>query len=280
MIAETASQTALMVAAYRARATRRPDPICRDPWAAGLAGAVGLELSVAFDRHFPHMELWIALRTRFLDDRVTRGIARGVDQVVILGAGFDTRAARLAGPGVRFFEVDHPSTQKEKRARLAELSGYPAQAAHHVACDFETDDFVDRLVAGGFATDRPAVVLWEGVTPYLTEGAVRATGSRIATALHPRSAVYFDYVGKRMAEGVKLKPKDEAARDEVSRMGEPIRWGTNDPLPLLQECGFRHQVTLSFDQICLSVTGTYQREREFRFQGICGASAGEPDLLC
>jgi methyltransferase (TIGR00027 family) len=275
MIETTASRTALMVAAYRARATRRPEPICRDEWASQLAGALGLELSVAFDRHVPHMEMWIGLRTAWLDRQIQRlcRAPHGFDQVVLLGAGFDTRAARLAQPGVRFFEVDHPATQAEKRARLAELGGYPLGAVSFVACDFESgDDFADRLVAGGFAADRPAVVIWEGVTPYLTEDAVRATATRVATALAPASALYFDYVGKRMAEGDNLRDRDRGARDEVARVGEPIRWGTSDPLPLLAAAGFRHVRTMTFDAICLALTGTYERAREFRFQSIAAAS--------
>ncbi len=262
-----------MVAAYRARASRRPDAVCADEWAQGLAGAIGLELSVAFDRHFPHMELWIGLRTAYLDRQVRAAIARGWNQIVLLGAGFDTRAARLAAPGVTFYEVDHPATQKEKRDRLAELSGYPSAAARMAPCDFESgDDFVDKLVEHGFAVDRPSLVLWEGVTPYLTEPAVRATASRVAGALHPASLILFDYVGKRIAEGERLRDKDRGVRDEVSGMGEPIRWGTNDPIPLLSECGFRHVLTLTFDQIALALTGTYERAREFRFQSMCAAS--------
>lgn len=262
-----------MVAAYRARASRRPEPVCRDEWAQGLAGAVGLELSVAFDRHFPHMELWIGLRTAYLDRQVRAAIARGWDQIVLLGAGFDTRAARLAASSVAFYEVDHPATQKEKRARLAGLDGYPISAARMVACDFESgDDFLDKLVETGFAVDRPALILWEGVTPYLTEPAVRATASRVASALHPASLLLFDFVGKRIAEGERLRDKDRGVRDEVSGMGEPIRWGTNDPIPLLSDCGFRHVLTLTFDQIALALTGTYERAREFRFQSMCAAS--------
>ena len=268
-----------MVAAYRARATRRPEPVCRDEWAHGLAGAIGLELSVTFDRHFPHMELWIGLRTAYLDRQVEAAAARGWEQIVLLGAGFDTRAARLARPGVTFYEVDHPATQKEKRGRLVELSGYPVEAARMVACDFESgDDFVDKLVETGFAPERPALIIWEGVTPYLTEPAVRATASRVAGALHPDTVILFDYVGKRMAEGERLREKDRGVRDEVSRVGEPIRWGTNDPIPLLHECGFRHVLTLTFDQIALALTGTYERVREFRFQSMCAASRATPQF--
>jgi methyltransferase (TIGR00027 family) len=269
----TASKTALMVAAYRSRASRRVDPVCSDRWANGLAGALGLELSVAFDRHFPHMELWIALRTAYLDAHVAHHIERGVRQVVLLGAGFDTRAARLARAGVRFFEVDHPATQDEKRSRLAALAGYPSDAATFVGCDFEGgQDFATVLAAAGFDAGAPAAVLWEGVVAYLTEDAVRATLSRVAEALHADSPIYFDYIGKRLADADRIKPSDHGARDEVSRLGEPIRFGTNDPLPLLAGCGFRHIRTLTFDQIALSLTGTYDRERMFRFQGMCVAS--------
>lgn len=281
MIESTASRTAMMVAAYRARATRRPEPVCRDEWASALGGALGLELSVAFDRHFPDMELWIALRTAWLDRQIERLCsAQAFDQVVILGAGFDTRAARLARGGVRFFEVDHPATQAEKRAQLQQLPGYPVDAVRLVACDFESgDDFVDQLRAGGFAADRPAVVIWEGVTPYLTEDAVRATASRIATALAPASAVYFDYVGKRLAQGERLRDRDRGARDDLARVGEPIRWGTDDPLPLLAAAGFRHVRTINFDAIALTLTGSYLREREFRFQSIAGASVATDALF-
>lgn len=268
------SKTALMVAAYRARATRRHEAVCSDPWANSLAGAVGLELSVAFDRHVPHMELWIALRTAYLDHHVAHLTGeRGVAQVVLLGAGFDTRAARLARAGVQFFEVDHPATQAEKRARLATLRGYPAGAIRFVPCDLERgEDFADRLIAAGFAVGAPAVILWEGVAAYLSEAAVRATLGRVAAAFHADTPIYFDYIGKRLADGQRIQPTDQAARDEISRLGEPIRFGINDPLPLLHECGFRHVRTVSFDEIALSLTGTYERERLFRFQSICIAS--------
>jgi methyltransferase (TIGR00027 family) len=270
-----ASKTALMVCAYRARATARPDPICEDPWAAMLAGDEGAALATAFDARFPHMEMWLALRVAFLDALV-RHCTEGPDviqQVVILGAGLDTRAARLARDGVRFFEVDHPATQADKRARLARLAGYPLDAPRFVAVDFESGaDFVDELARAGLDRTRPAVVVWEGVVPYLTEAAVRATARRVATALHPRSILAFDLVGKRMVQGLANREKDRHTADYVAGLGEPIRFGTNDILPLLADEGFRQVRVHSFDELALAATGTYDRAREFRFQSIAVAS--------
>jgi len=269
-----ASRTALWVAAYRARASSRPDPVCRDPWAAALAGPEGEALVAAMDATTPHMELWIAIRTALLDAEVDRWTtaAHDFEQVVLLGAGFDTRPARLARPGVRWFEVDHPGSQRAKRERLATLPGYPLDAATFVTCDFEHEDFLDRLTACGFDAAAPAVVLWEGVVPYLTEPAVRATLRRIASGMHPRTVLLFDHLMKRFVESPALPDKDVATRDFVKDLGEQLRFGTNDPLPMLYEEGFRHVRSVSFDEACLTLTGTYERARAFRFSRVVLAS--------
>jgi len=193
----SASRTAVMVAGYRARATARPEPICDDPWAAPLAREEGERLSRELDRVQLDMETWIAVRTRVIDDRLRHALGPQVRarQVVILGAGLDTRAARMAREGVRFFEVDQPASQADKLARLARLEGYPRGAATHVACDFEHQDFLEELEKAGFDGGAPAFVVWEGVTPYLTERAVRATFHRVAHGCHPRTVLVFDHVG-------------------------------------------------------------------------------------
>ena len=271
-----ASRTAMMVAAYRARATKSRPSLCNDSWAAALAGVEGGRLAGEFDATWGHMELWIAVRSGFLDRHIDHFTGSGIEQVVVLGAGLDTRAARMARDGVRFFEVDHPSTQEEKRRRLEGLAGYPVDAAIYASCDFEREDFLDRLVECGFDTTAPAVIVWEGVVPYLTEEAVRSTCRRVASGCEPSTVLLFDYVRKRMVSGASLRHGDKQALDLVTDVGEPVRFGTDDPLPLLYEEGFRHVRTVTFDQACLSLTGTYDRERAFRFQHMAVCSAGAP----
>lgn len=265
----TLSRTALMVAGLRARATARPGPICCDPWAARLAGADGDALAARFLAESPHLELWVALRTAILDD-VVRAFAG--PQVVILGAGLDARAARLSRGGLRFFEVDRADTQAVKLERARALGDYPVGSAARVPCDFEREDFLDRLVAAGFDVRSPAVFVWEGVTMYLTEAAVRATLRRIATGCDPGSAVAFDYVGKKLATGRATDPASVATSSLVTELSEPITWGTDDVLPLLYQEGFRRVRTVSFDELALDRTGTYDRDRCFRFQHVAVAS--------
>lgn len=266
-----------MVCAYRARASKWAKPLFVDPWADAIAGPDGHEIARLLDARFPPMELWLGLRVAYLDRLVGLAVdTLSVRQVVILGAGYDTRAARLPRAGVRFFELDHPATQAAKRERLAKLAGYPIDAATYVTCNFEREDPVDRLGANGFAVGEPAIVIWEGVVPYLTEVAVRATATRLASGLDPRSLVAFDFVGKRFAGGVSVSESDRETRAYVGELGEPIQYGSDDVLPMLYECGFRWVRSLDFNELALELLGDYQRDRMFRFQHIALAAARTP----
>lgn len=225
------------------------------------------------------MELWISCRTAWIDERVRRLCNAGERrQVVVLGAGLDTRAARLgetvaAGADgfesfaleedrVRWWEVDHPESQALKLERLAQLPDYPLAAATYCGCDFEADDFLEKLGAAGFdAEGEPSVIVWEGVTMYLTEAAVRSSVRRIASACHPDTVLLFDHVGRKMVSSgaaLEAEAKAEAAdlesglvasgldpesarfRALVSGVGEPFRFGINDSLPFMYDAGFRH----------------------------------------
>ena len=273
-----ASSTALMVCAYRARATRWARPIMTDRWAAALAGDDGERIAAGFDVHWPAMEIWLALRVAYLDRLVALATDRlGARQVVILGAGYDTRAARLPKAGVRYFEVDHPDTQAAKRERLATLPGYPIDAAIYAPCDFEREDPVERLRAAGLDAREPTLVLWEGVVPYLSEAAVRATATTLARGLDARSLIAFDFVGKNMVTGANLSTDDRGSRDYLGGLAEPVRFGSEHITPLLAACGYRWVRSVTFDELALQFLGDYQRDRLFRFQRIALASPSVVD---
>jgi methyltransferase (TIGR00027 family) len=270
-VRESGSQTALMVAAFRGRASAIQPPLCTDPWAQALAGPDGERLADLYGQLNPHATLWMGVRTRFLDDLVC---ATESKQVVTLGAGLDTRAARLARAGLRFFEVDHPHTQAIKKARLAELPGYPVDAATYASCDFETQAPLEQLAAHGFDPSQSALVIWEGVVPYLTEPAIRATLSGLAHGLHPDSLIVFDTISKKVAQNQSRRAADQELSKLVGEVGEPFRFGLDDPTPLCADCGLMHVRSVSFDQATLSITGTYERQRAFRFQSFVLASRG------
>jgi methyltransferase (TIGR00027 family) len=116
-----------------------------------------------------------------------------MEQVVILGAGFDSRAYRLPGlRGVRVFEVDHPDTLAIKRRVLARLLVVPSNV-HFVATDFNQRDLVAAMTSAGYRESARSFFLWEGVTNYLTEAAVDST-LRWCSRASPGSRVLFTYV--------------------------------------------------------------------------------------
>ncbi len=170
------------------------------------------------------LRLFIALRSRFAEDAAHRAIARGVRQIVVLGAGLDTFAYRLAAPqDLRVFEVDHPATQGEKRRRLAAAA--IAEPAHvvYVGCDFERQGFVEALAAAGFDLRRPSFVFWLGVTAYLTPEAVMATLAAVA-GLPGGAEIVFDYVvpPEAIDRDTARAAHEELAR-QVAAAGEPLR---------------------------------------------------------
>ncbi len=260
---EEHSRTALLVAALRARGPSG------DHWAEALVGPEGVELADRLLQDHPMMTAWLAVRTRAIDEHVRDF---GGNQIVILGAGLDTRAARLAEPGRRFFEVDVPASQAVKRARLEAVDGYPVEAACYVACDFETQDFMDCLREAGFDEEAPAFFVWEGVAYYLPEPAVRATLDRILDC-HPDSRVVFDMFTERLVEASK-DPAQRARLGLFAEVGEPLRFGLDRPLPYLYDLGFRYVETVGFDQLCLNLLGDYVSH--FRFQTLTLAGLRAP----
>lgn len=266
-----ASKTAQMIAAYRARASASDAPLVSDPWAGSLAGPEGVELARAWDAIYAHMTLWVALRTATIEVVLE---AMDPAQVVLLGAGLDTRAARHGRSGRRFFEVDMPTTQALKIERLRQLDGYPMEAATFVSCDFETQSYLERLVEEGLDVEVPTFFILEGVAPYLTERALRDTLDPIPGGCHPDSVLIFDHVDEAFVAGTSRYRDQQEIAELVGEVGEPFRWGSAEPGPLLREHGFEDIWTTTFDHLCRELTGTHDRKRGFHHQWMTVCSAG------
>lgn len=163
----------------------------------------------------------IALRTRVIDDALSQATLRGVRQLVILGAGLDARAHRLAQLNETVvFEVDHPSTQamKQRKAR-----GLPvlAKEIRYTACDFEHVAIPDALAASKFDPTQPSVWIWEGVTMYLPEAAVAESLNAIARLSAIGSRLITSYVEPTVALTGKLL--GGAGLALLGAIAEPIR---------------------------------------------------------
>jgi methyltransferase (TIGR00027 family) len=237
------SRTARGAAAHRAaHQTLEHASIFADPYACTILGVTAAEVAEqeAADPNRRPMRLFVAARSRFTDDCLAEAVARGVRQIVILGAGLDTFALRNphAALGVQVFEVDHPATQIWKRDRLAR-SGLDVPASlTFVPVDFERESLAQALAAAGFAAGRTAFFVWLGVVPYLTRDAILATLRYIAGV--PEAEVIFDYSEPLENYPPKRRARVEAAAARVASIGEP--WLTHFDPPelarLLHAIGF------------------------------------------
>ncbi|HEU0029155.1 MAG TPA: SAM-dependent methyltransferase [Kofleriaceae bacterium] len=256
---DTPSRTAAWVAAARQLGRLLPASVrlVDDPFGAAFTSArlcALIEDAVADDEPDPSRQLATALRrikhplvampglrqwilymqvrTRVIDDALDAFVARGGRQVVLLGAGYDCRALRMpALADARVFEVDHPATQRHKRAVLDELA--QPSPSHYVTWDFEqrpVEDLPDALAEAGHDRAAPTFTIWEGVTMYLSESTIDASLRAIVEWSAPDSELAMTYFAKARLERPSLATR--AVRAVVSTFGEPWRFGWKpDELP-------------------------------------------------
>lgn len=245
MQAAEPSRTAKLAAMSRGEHRRRHARpwVLDDQLAFSLAGPGWQDLYAALVPLFPEQVLdgiiaWQVTRARYTEDRLSTA---DLAQHVMLGAGLDSFAWRhadaLAG-GLTVYEIDHPATQAWKRER-AETLALPSSERHvYAPVDFETQTLREGLDAVAFDWNAPTLFSWLGVTPYLTDDAIRATLKTVADAA-PGSQVVVHYA------------IDDSLRDDLGRIyfqtmaaiaaqsGEPLItfWRPDEAEAIVADCG-------------------------------------------
>jgi methyltransferase (TIGR00027 family) len=196
------------------------------------------------------MRAFIVARSRFAEDELARAVAAGVKQYVVLGAGLDTFACRNPFPGLRVYEVDHPSTQEWKRGGLRRAGIVVPESVRFTPVDFQNETFAEGLSRVGFRSDEPAFFSWLGVTMYLNRDTVHST-LRAIIKMCPANGVVFDYSVPRASLSLLNKLVFDALSKRVAAAGEPFI-GFFDPAELaelLKQMGFREIESLDADRI-------------------------------
>ncbi|MGO9338099.1 MAG: class I SAM-dependent methyltransferase [Terracidiphilus sp.] len=219
-----ASKTALGVAIRRAahQLIDRP-PVLDDPIALRLVGSgYPRHMERAMHRVARDFRAFMAVRSRYAEDKLAEAVALGVRQYVILGAGLDTFAYRNPFPSLHVFEVDFPATQDWKKAMLAQASIAVPAGLTFVPLDFEHQTLAEGLAASGFNAEMAAFCGWLGVIPYLTLEAFRATLGAIAQ-LPAGSGVGFDYALEPESLSSVGRIAFTALAGRVAAAGEPFQ---------------------------------------------------------
>jgi methyltransferase (TIGR00027 family) len=172
------SDTAIWVAQYRALESERPDALFKDDLAKVLVGTRGAEIAGRMRATSRYVQWSVVIRTHVIDALIDKLVRDGVDMVVNLGAGLDTRPYRLALPAsLRWVEVDYPSIIEHKERLLAAHA--PKVKLERIALDLAIVDAREQLFARLGGEAKNVLVITEGVVPYLTEDQVASLAASL-----------------------------------------------------------------------------------------------------
>ncbi len=178
------------------------------------------------ERAAPGSYCFTIARTRHFDEALLAGVRAGVKQVVILGAGYDSRAFRFKDQlaGVRVFELDHPGTQARKLKLLMDVNAEIPTNVTYVGIDFAKQSFRKLLPRYGYRNDVKTLFLWEGVSYYLPLQAVDDVLKFVAGCV-PGSSVVFDYALQSFVDGDTGTYGGEQIARWLKKIGEPFLFG-------------------------------------------------------
>jgi len=236
------SMTAQTTLRWRAIESLRPDDerICYDPVASKLMGPFWGFLSgngyfrrrfiQQLEREDTGLANWIVGRTRYIDDFLKAEIEQGTKQIVILGAGYDTRAYRLRElqEQVKVLEIDHLTTLKFKVAKVRiALKSFPKNLVY-VPIDFAVESLEARLIPKIYDRNLRTLFIWEGVTMYLRAEAVDQTLAFIAGNSGKGSSVVFDYYFESVVNGITDSMEVMKLRRTAANLHEPLLFGIRE----------------------------------------------------
>lgn len=254
------SSTAEEIALHRVieSAKSKEERICYDPYAVHFIGPELLKFSEAIAcnhpeakarleemyRLFPGTQNSIVARVRYFDDYLQDSVDNGIKQLVILGAGYDTRAYRIEGikEHVKVFEVDYPDTQKVKMDKVKEIFGSLPSHVVFVNADVGSEELFKRLSEYGYDQSQKTLFIMEGLLYYIPPDGVKNLLSFIAQNSGNGSKMIFDYFPQSMVDGTCELEVGNRIHKRVKQSGEPLKFGIDDGTvkKFLKELGFSH----------------------------------------
>jgi methyltransferase (TIGR00027 family) len=219
------SGTAFVVAEFRAEENRERAPLYRDPVVGLFLSEDSRQAAGRLAARFPPVKEMVRVRTKYFDDTLEKHILSHYRQVVILGAGLDTRAVRKQAAGVAYFEIDDPATLGLKQA-CYEQEGIKVDVTF-IPGNYVTDGLIDLLARNGFDFDLPTYFIWEGNTMYLPLASVKDILTELRT--HVRQfRLSFDYMAEAVVTNTTGDSGITTLVESFASMGAPWLSGIRD----------------------------------------------------
>ena len=255
MKTEKSSKTADQMALSRAIESLKSehDRICFDKYAQDFlstkysilirAKIMRLFIVWVMEHLFLGHNYYVVTRTRYIDDYLSDCIAQGIEQLVIMGAGFDSRPYRFDDlKKIKVFEIDHPATQARKKEKVKRIYGSLPAHVVFVDVDFGREKMETKIASSGYDNNLKTLFIWEGTTPYITLEALDKTLAFVSSNSGPGSSIIFDYILKSVVDG---KCRFEGAMNEfryMARTSEPLISGLEEDkiVSFLHDRGFHN----------------------------------------
>lgn len=237
------SSTAEEITFHRAFESEKSqgERICYDPYARHFLGPEYLMFLKATACNYPEakkqMEVMnclfpgtqnsIIARVRYFDDYLKSTVDEGIKQLVILGAGYDTRAYRIEGlkDNVKVFEVDYHNTQKVKMKKIREIFGYLPSHVRYLDADIGTEELFEKLMENGYEKSFKTLFIMEGLIYYLPPKGVDNLLSSIVQNSPSGSRIIFDYFPQSVVDGTCELEVGKRIHQRVKQSGEPFKFG-------------------------------------------------------
>ncbi len=219
------AKTSLLTAAMRAMETKRSDKEGRlfsDPYAEILAGDEGMDLLRRAIEESGDQPA-IAVRTYFIDQKITEALTKGIRQIVMLAAGMDTRAFRLSFPkGTQLYELDRKEVLDYKQMKLTKA---PLRCERHALAVDLREEWQGKLQGAGWKRSEPTLWMVEGLLMYLEESQVVTLFERINYLASVKDVMLFDILSRTLLEAPYMKRQLQF----LEKMGAPWSFGTDEP---------------------------------------------------
>lgn len=251
---ENPSKMAEGIAMQRFGESAKPEGerICYDPYAVhfispeiikfGMEHPEEAKMKVEqMEKLFPGLSSSIMARVRYFDEFVKKSIAEGIEQLVVLGAGYDTRAYRIGElTDIKVFEVDHPNTQSFKIQKIGDIFGSLPDHVVYVPVDFEEETFNQKLFDNGYDSSKKTLFIMEGLVMYIPPKAVAKTLLFIVENSGKGSRVIFDYYPESVVDGTCKLEIGTNIRNHLIQLEEPLQFGIKEEKieDFLTEFGF------------------------------------------
>ncbi|NJD78898.1 MAG: class I SAM-dependent methyltransferase [Candidatus Methanoperedens sp.] len=234
------------IAAGRAMESIKPEGerICYDPYAIHFIGKESLRyfellsrnsetaksIMEHFERLYPGVYNSSVAKVRYFDDFVRTSVDKGLEQLVILGTGYDTRAYRIEKlkENVKVYEVDHPDTQCVKMEKIKEIFGSLPDHVVYVPVDLVTEDIGQRLMQQGYNRSQKTLFVMEGLTCYIPPKVVDEILSFIVKNSARGSAVIFDYFPESLVNGTCVLEAGKNLQNFVEQYNESFQFGIKE----------------------------------------------------